>query len=316
LTDSQELLLFSFISSAPSEDSFFLAKNRADFTARVSSKLMLRAYSDCQPHSLETASLQKGLVLVWQGRELVGEGTGFGLPIVKYSERTCLSSTATISVNNTPKDKSEESVFRITKCFTMDTISRKTLANKIFVDGTLYKGITRLIQRNYREKTSSRWITKPLVELRNPLLGIRTMFCRIQPKGYVTMVYDIFADRIVVKADFGKVSKKNCERLFVMNEQSSTFFRKYSDSNGETFRDNKIGAWDRVEAHRATLSDINDEVCFALRRLPNCKLYRGRERIRERLDWAGLDYELNSNINSFEYIIYFDKSANESTQQS
>ena len=281
-----------------------------DFVVRVEDNLMLRVYSDCQPHNLEISSLQKGLVLVRQGEELIGEGSGFGLPIVKYSEKTYLSSTATVVVSNISENESEDSFLRITKRFMMDTISRKTLGDKIFVDGPAYNRVSRLIQRKYRESPSSRWITKPLVELRNPLFGIRTLFCRVQPKGYVTMVYDIFSGRIVVRADFTKVSKQRCERFYLMNEQSSTFFREYSDSDGKVFKDEEIGAWDRVEARCATLSDINDEVGFTLERLPDCELFRGRERIRGRFDWAGLDYELNSGIDSFEYAVHFDKSAN------
>ncbi len=58
--------------------------------------LTLRAYSDTRPHVGKVASLQKGLVLVQDGEELIEEGYGFGKPIVIYQGRAFSSQHATV----------------------------------------------------------------------------------------------------------------------------------------------------------------------------------------------------------------------------
>jgi hypothetical protein len=56
-------------------------------TIRISDLISLRVYHDTRPHNLKIANLQKGLIFVYERNELVGEGTGFGLPILVCSQR-------------------------------------------------------------------------------------------------------------------------------------------------------------------------------------------------------------------------------------
>lgn len=74
--------------------------------------LTLRVYSDTRPHVGKIASLQKGLVLVHHGRELIEEGYGFGVPIVIYQGRSYVSRHAAVAVM--PEER------RIVKRFTID----------------------------------------------------------------------------------------------------------------------------------------------------------------------------------------------------
>jgi hypothetical protein len=57
-------------------------------------ELAVRLYQDTRPHVGKVARLQKGLVLVRDGRELVEEGFGFGLPLVEVGGQAYLSRSA------------------------------------------------------------------------------------------------------------------------------------------------------------------------------------------------------------------------------
>jgi len=64
------------------------------YTLPLSASLRLRIYSDTRPFTWKTADLQKGLIFVCNGEEMVGEGTGFGVPVLKYLDDTYFSGSA------------------------------------------------------------------------------------------------------------------------------------------------------------------------------------------------------------------------------
>ncbi|HYA22380.1 MAG TPA: hypothetical protein VEG31_04350, partial [Thermoproteota archaeon] len=61
------------------------------YTIPLRASLALRIYSDNRPHNLKIAELQKGLILVHDEEELVGEGSGFGVPVLLCSGETYFS---------------------------------------------------------------------------------------------------------------------------------------------------------------------------------------------------------------------------------
>jgi hypothetical protein len=93
------------------------------------------------------------------------------------------------------------------------------------------------------------------------------------------------------------------EALFVMNEQSSAYFRTYLDSDGSRFFDDRIGAWEGVAAEWASVLGAQRNVGFRLRKVANSVLRRGREFLLGSMDWVGLDYELARGTRIFEYEI-------------
>jgi hypothetical protein len=65
-------------------------------TLALSDGLAVRLYSGTRPHNAKVARLQKGLVLVVEGRERIEEGFGFGLPLVRVGEQAYLTRAAEV----------------------------------------------------------------------------------------------------------------------------------------------------------------------------------------------------------------------------
>jgi hypothetical protein len=58
----------------------------APLTLAMSETISVRLYDDTRPHIGKIAALQKGLVLVRDGREVIEEGYGFGLPLIQWGD--------------------------------------------------------------------------------------------------------------------------------------------------------------------------------------------------------------------------------------
>ena len=66
----------------------------------LTSKASIRVYADCRPHALQTTKLQKGGVLVLNGRELLEEGVGLGFPVCLYEDGAHFSLSAVTFVDD------------------------------------------------------------------------------------------------------------------------------------------------------------------------------------------------------------------------
>jgi hypothetical protein len=262
-------------------------------TIRISDLISLRVYHDTRPHNLKIANLQKGLIFVYDGNELVGEGTGFGLPILVCSDQTYFSGSTTIRVTQ------RDDRWIIRKEFIMNKTARDkfrnvTLENRLARDLIVY--LSRLYQKHQRLRfLSLKGVTKRI--------DINTSFVQTRPIGKVNIVYAIDKQRISISADFKNLERDKLEKIFMLNEQGSRFFRKYIDSQGIKLEDSQIGAWDGIQAEWASLKLPNNEVGFRLWKKKNSILRRGREYLKDSLDWVGLDYELSPETLLFEYPI-------------
>lgn len=87
--ESREPFLWLFVDD-------LLRPKPAPLTVPLVEHLALRLYADTRPHTGKVARLQKGLVLVVEGREQVEEGFGFGLPLVEVDGRAYLSRSARV----------------------------------------------------------------------------------------------------------------------------------------------------------------------------------------------------------------------------
>jgi len=259
-------------------------------------RISFRLYRDTRPHCLETAPLQKGLVLVLDGRELIEEGVGFGLPVVKYDDKTYFSSAAQtwLQADSDPPT--------LVKTFSFDTISRKRFGKDSYVNDRFYASVHRFFEKAYLTRNEMAPAFNAIMELRKAM-KIETDFVRVPSRGKVKVKYTCFPDLLRVQVDFSELHKEGCREILVMNEQGSNFFTKYTDSNGLLLIGRRIGPWQKVKATKASLSDRKDTLSFTLENLDSADLFRGWERTKGRFSWAGLGYSLSPTISGLGYNI-------------
>jgi hypothetical protein len=265
-------------------------------TLQLSDRLSVRLYRDCRPSCLETGALQKGLVLFLDGRELIEEGVGFGVPIVRYEDKTFFSSIADVSIQKTG------STYMLTKVFTLDTVSLKKFGRATYIDDGLYSPLRKTFQSLYLKHKKLNPLFNKAMELRD-LANIKTEFIAVKPRGTVTMNYNCQPNVINIKADFSKVTLKKCVEVLVLNEQGSSVFQRYVDSSGLDLLGRKIGAWEKVSADQASLQSVKGLVSFTLQNVGGVSLLRGWESTKKRFSWAGLSYSMRPNNSVFDYSI-------------
>ncbi len=262
-------------------------------TVPISDSAALRIYSDSRPHTWKIADLQKGLILVRDGKEVVGEGTGFGLPILVCSPETYFSGTSKVFVAQ------HGDAWVIRKEYTMDRTSRNKFRN-VTLENREARSFFAHLAYLYQRHSKLRFLALKSMTRK---IDIDTTFVKTIPAGTVTVTYSIDKRRISVNADFRQLKGVKLERIFMLNEQGATIFRKYVDSQNTMLTDGKIGAWDDIGAEWASLTVAEENFGFRLWRKDGSLLRRGREFLEDSLDWVGLDYEIGPKNTAFEYSI-------------
>jgi hypothetical protein len=275
--------------SAPNRNAQFLITN--EHTVSLSDLVALRVYSDTRPHNWKTADLQKGLIFIYDGMEMVGEGTGFGVPIVKYKDETFFSGFSRLHVCKQP----EATV--ICKEFAMNKVARNRFRNITLENQKARTFLDRSAELTQKHK---HWQSLPLKNLRMHL-GIKASFVDTPSMGKINVTYTIKKEHVSVKADFKNIKREKLKNIFMLNEQGSRFFRMYTDSDATKSVDEKIGAWNQVKAQWANITDLNGEVGFRLSNVSESILRRGREFLKDCVNWVGLDYEVDPKHAQFEY---------------
>jgi len=259
----------------------------------VSNSLSLRVYADTQPHNLKICHLQKGLILVRGLTETVGEGAGFGLPVLVYDDETCFSGTSRIHFSK----KSDHSI--IEKEFIIDLVARNRFRN-VTLENQKGRHLIVFLANLYQKHPRLRLLT---IKGLTKKINIDTAFIQREQKSKVVVTYVVKREHISVKADFRQLINDRPKRLFMLNEQGSRFYRKYLDSQGTELKDMSIGAWNTVDAEWAALRTLNNEIGFRLWKAENSVLRRGKEFLKDSLDWVGLDYEIPPTTGLLEYPI-------------
>jgi len=273
------------------------------FTVDMGNRISFRLYKDNRPHCLETAPLQKGLVLILDAKELIEEGVGFGVPVVKYQDKTYFSGSA----QSSQLEENNRSV--LLKSFNMDTISRKRLGRTSYVNDDFYSFFHKLFENAYLSHKSLAPVFNTIMQLRKTL-KVQTDFPKAAQRGKIKVTYACLPDTVEVGVDFSELDRAGCQEILVLNEQGSTFFTRYSDTQGLSLSHTQIGAWEKVRAEWASLSDANQTLRFTLANTKAAPLFRGWERTKGRFSWAGLIYSLPPTVSTFDYSIRLEKRTN------
>ncbi len=245
---------------------------------------------------METASLQKGMVLALNGEELIEEGLGLGAPVVKYHDKTYFSSSAEISIERTASAR------RVSKTYVMDAVSRKKFWRATYINDGVYSSVRKTFAKAYLSKKNLSPFFNAVMEFRQ-LAKIKTEFQKVKPRGTVTVTYEVKPIQIEINVDFSDLSLSRCDEILVLNEQGSSVFEKYVDANGLKLAGRDIGAWDAVAADWASLVGVNGQLSFSLRRVQGATLFRGWEQTKNRFSWAGLSYSLKPTRKTLNYTV-------------
>ena len=263
---------------------------------QLTDHLSVRLYKDCRPTCLETGALQKGLVLLLDGRELIEEGVGFGVPIVKYQDRTFFPGTAEVFAEKSG------SGFTLTKVYRLDTVSLKKFGKTAYIDDTIYSPLRKNFQALYLKHKKLADLFNKAMELRD-FANIKTEFAVVKPRGNVTVTYQCQPTAIKIEVDFSHIALRKCCEILVLNEQGACVFQKYVDSSGITLLGRKIGAWEAVTATQASLQTASGRISFSLQNSRGATLFRGWENTKKRFSWAGLSYSMLPTRRSFGYTV-------------
>ncbi len=250
-----------------------------------------------------TSGLQKGLLLLDEGRELSSEGVGFGVPILKRGPRAVFPGSGEAVVHpGTPR--------AITMTYAMDRVER--------LGGRRHRSFFHRPLDEAREAFALLYRRAPL--LRRPLLAasngirwllhVRTRFEPTAPVAVVPVTYRA-GDRpgeVVVSADLSRLPDAVTE-VVLMNELGADVFDHYRDSDGADLQGTGIGAWNQVGAATASFVAEESGVSFTLESgpdpdAPGVRLYRGREVAKGRLAWAGFGYTLRPGPPTFTYTLH------------
>src|SRR4030065_2075716 len=122
-------------------------------TIPLSKSLAIRVDADTRPHNWKIAELQKGLILVSNGSERVGEGAGFGLPVLVCSNETYFSGTSSVHFSRS------DGQWSIRKEFLMDRVARNSFRN-VNLQNRGASSLISHLSRLYREQPQFRFLVR------------------------------------------------------------------------------------------------------------------------------------------------------------
>ncbi|NJD77201.1 MAG: hypothetical protein FIB08_08935 [Candidatus Methanoperedens sp.] len=241
--------------------------------------------------------IQKGLVLFHGNKDLSEEGVGFGVPILKYGQKTIFPGGGCIKV----KKFADRVDVKIDYDF--------NLAEIIVVKGRRIESRTICRIKEYlswfhRKYPFSRELLKKGSIVIRRAFSVETRFEKVASTGLASVGYEISTDGMIhVSTDLRRIKNEGCTEVIFMNEQGANYFDTYCDSEGTNLVGNAIGSWQETFCDDVSFIDPYDELTFTLSRIHGSRMFYGRELVANRLAWSGIAYSISPRILNFAYDI-------------
>jgi hypothetical protein len=237
-------------------------------------------------------------VLYCEGQDLSEEGVGFGVPVLKIGREAVFPGSCLWKTEFKGDSKGDSATIEAE--YFMNLVGRMAVGGRR-IDCRTFYGAREWLASQYRRHPELRKGILYGAELSRRVMSMKDAFLEVPPVGSVKAVYSIMGDSVRVCLDLRGVPEGS--EPVIMNEQGADHFDSYRDSNGLILKGGDIGSWDEVSADEASFIDSRDELYFALTRVDGARMLRGRERLSNRLAWAGLAYVLSPGIQRFSYTV-------------
>ncbi len=257
--------------------------------------LVLRFYGDSRPHVFQTAELQKGAIVVSRGKELVEEGLGLGVPVCRYQDGTRFSINATTFVDDSNENK-------VVKIYDMNGIASKRFRRFPIQRASPLARLLAVLEKGYRGLRRFNTVATAMLTTLS-LLGMRNEYLESQSKGRIAVIYSRTITGLEIEANFEELSLCGLTGIVFANEQSGRLFDEYGDSTGAQLRDRQIEPWRATQAKWANLYCQTFRVGFRIHRPNGWLVVRGREVVRDRVSWSGLDLSSTQTPHALKYLI-------------
>lgn len=259
-------------------------------------KLALRFYANSRPRTFQTAKLQKGAIIVCDGKELVEEGLGIGVPVCRYRDGTRFSLGAETLVDDSETNRT------VVKIYDMNGLASKRFRGTTIERGSSFARLLKVLEKGYRGLRRFRTEATIALDILS-MLGMRNEYLACNSKGRIAVSYRRNDRGLEIKAALNELSRESLQGIVFANEQGGTLFDEYEDSSGIKLHDRQIEAWGTTQAEWASLRSRASDVRFRLHRPSGWLMVRGRELVRNRISWSGLDLFCEGTPQSLEYSV-------------
>ena len=254
--------------------------------------------------SYPTAGLQKGLILLDNGQELVEEAVGFGVPVLNRGLQTIFPGSVTLTGLQRGSTWEIIAKYQLNRIEKISKAGTETVQNRLFY--SIKNGLAGLI----RQLPAMRGLLTNISSTLRRRFNWVTFYADAGFSIEVIVIFTIEADVGIIAVEIDTHAfPPNITEGIVMSEQGAQTFDLYKDSSGVSLQGDEISCWDSVNAGEAWFESSTRKVLFRLSQVQAARLFRGRELIDSRLSWAGFGYSFAPSIQKLQYKIKIERTA-------